>query len=374
MKTTNLLFKKLDNKTVVWFQYNNQYIVVEDLVATILQDLTHGKKQENIANFLVVQIQIPKEKAIKFVKDVSNLLMDSSKVIENRIPTVTIPKRFETTKYYQINSFIFKIDFASEYEESLVHPKFAHLEINKPTKSNFHYQVFSDDNSISFLVNDTEIGTWSLKEVHFFQGKFSMQLVQHIHQKEEDKWLGVFHASAISNGKNSILFLGDSGNGKSTSLAILQANGFTCLADDFVPMDAEKQEVYSFPSSISIKRNSLETLLPIYPELATSAEYHFKKLNKIVRFLPPNNADYTRHLPCKALIFIEYQKSSDLIIKKIDKMSAFQQLVPDSWLSPIPKNASTFLDWFTNLPCYQLTYSNNQKMVKTVAKIFANDL
>lgn len=374
MKTTNLLFKKLDNKTVVWFQYNNQYIVVEDLVATILQDLTHGKKQENIANSLVVQIQIPKEKAIKFVKDVSNLLMDSSKVIENRIPTVTIPKRFETTKYYQINSFIFKIDFASEYEESLVHPKFAHLEINKPTKSNFHYQVFSDDNSISFLVNDTEIGTWSLKEVHFFQGKFSMQLVQHIHQKEEDKWLGVFHASAISNGKNSILFLGDSGNGKSTSLAILQANGFTCLADDFVPMDAEKQEVYSFPSSISIKRNSLETLLPIYPELATSAEYHFKKLNKIVRFLPPNNADYTRHLPCKALIFIEYQKSSDLIIKKIDKMSAFQQLVPDSWLSPIPKNASTFLDWFTNLPCYQLTYSNNQKMVKTVAKIFANDL
>lgn len=73
-------------------------------------------------------------------------------------------------------------------------------------------------------------------------------------QKEEDKWLGVFHASAVSNGEKAVLFLGDSGNGKSTSLALLQANGFTCLADDFVPVDAEKRAVYSFPAAISIKR------------------------------------------------------------------------------------------------------------------------
>jgi len=63
-----------------------------------------------------------------------------------------------------------------------------------------------------------------------------------------------------------------------------------------------------------------------------------------------------------------------LIIKKIDNIAAFEQLVPDSWLSPIPENATTFLDWFANLPCYQLTYSNNQKMIDTVSKIFTDDL
>ena len=215
--------------------------------------------------------------------------------------------------------------------------------------------------SITFSINGEIIDVWNLDEVHFFQGKFSMKLVENIHQKNENEWLGVFHASAISNGKESMLFLGDSGNGKSTSLALLQANGFTCLADDFVPIDAKKQEVYSFPSAISIKRNSLETLLPIYPELENSAEYHFKKLNKIVRFLPPNNSDYTNHLPCKALVFIKYKKDSDLIINKISKVDAFQQLVPDSWLSPIKENAEIFLNWFSKLPCYQLTYSNNQK-------------
>ena len=170
-----------------------------------------------------------------------------------------------------------------------------------------------------------------------------------------------------------MLFLGDSGNGKSTSLALLQASGFTCLADDFVPMDAEKQEVYSFPAAISIKKNSLETLLPIYPELKTSAEYHFKRLNKIVRYLKPNNTNFFTHLPCHDLVFIKYEKDSPLICKTIDKLEAFLQLIPDSWLSPKMENAQVFLNWFGGLNCYQLMYSENEKMIAKVAEIFEKD-
>ena len=201
-----------------------------------------------------------------------------------------------------------------------------------------------------------------------------MKITELIHDKSEEEWLGVFHASAVSNKTESILFLGDSGNGKSTSLALLQANGFTCLADDFVPVDAKKQKVYSFPSAISIKKNSLETLLPLYPELENSAEYHFKKLNKIVRYLPTNNINHNLKQPCKALVFIKYQKESDLVINKISNIEAFEQLVPDSWLSPIQENVETFLNWFSKLPCYQLTYSDNSKMIKTVSKIFNDEL
>jgi len=201
-----------------------------------------------------------------------------------------------------------------------------------------------------------------------------MELIQKIHQKKEVVWLGVFHASAISNGEKSILLLGDSGNGKSTSLALLQANGFTCLADDFVPVDAEKQEVYSFPAAISIKKNSLNTLLPIYPELKTSAEYNFKRLNKIVRYLKPNNINFFSHLPCEHLVFIKYQKDAALNFQKISKINAFQELIPDSWLSPKKENAEKFLDWFSGLNCYQLTYSKNDEMIASVQKIFNDDV
>ena len=373
MNHQQLLYKELEDKTIVWFSDSNEYIVVESLVAQILSLLERNTEKSEILTTILREIDIPNQQAKNLIDDVEVLLNTSKKEHEIVEPIIE-PNSFELSKFYLINDFIFQVDFLSEYEVSLVHPKFAHLEIESQEKIDFHYKVYSNDNVICFSINNQIIGSWNLNEVHFFQGKFSMKLVENIHQKNEDEWLGVFHASAISNGKESMLFLGDSGNGKSTSLALLQANGFTCLADDFVPIDAKKQEVYSFPSAISIKKNSLQTLLPLYPELENSAEYHFKKLNKIVRFLPPNNSDYTNHLPCKALVFIKYIKDSDLIVNQISKTEAFEQLVPDSWLSPIKKNAKIFLNWFSKLPCYQLTYSNNQKMIETVSKIFNDDL
>ena len=365
--------KKIENKQVIWFQDNNEYLVVEPLVAETLSLLNKKISKKEIVSQITKQVNIPYQQAIYLVSDIEALLISSENKNNKKLIPVTKPKTFEVVKYYNINSLYFKVSYASDAEAFLIHPKFAHLEVENITNINHLFEVYSNDNAISFSVDNTLIGTWNLKEAHYFQGKFSMELVQKIHQKNEEEWIGTFHASAVSNNDNSILFLGDSGNGKSTSLALLQANGFTCLADDFVPID-NSLNVHSFPSAISIKKNSLETLLPIYPELKTSAEYHFKKLNKIVRYLPTNNYDYSLNLPCKALIFIKYQKDSNLIINKISSITAFEQLIPDSWLSPLPQNAELFLNWFEKLPCYQLTYSNNEKMISTVKKIFTDEL
>jgi len=73
-------------------------------------------------------------------------------------------------------------------------------------------------------------------------------------------------------------------------------------------------------------------------------------------------------------VFIKYNPKIELEINSISKVDAFQQLIPDSWISPLEKNAATFLEWFLELPCYQLTYSNNIKMIETVANIFNDDL
>ncbi len=369
----SMLIKQLEDKSVVWFQDNNEYIVVEPLIAEILSLLKNKIPKQEILTNLFNTISIPYQQAESLILDIENLL-SSTEIQKVELELIDKPNSFEYIKYYKINDLVFKICYFSEYEISLVHPKFSHLEVNFQSKNDFVFEVYSNQNFISFSIDNNIIGTWNKTEVHYFQGKFSMKITELIHEKTENNWLGVLHASAISNGKNSMLFLGDSGNGKSTSLALLQANGFTCLADDFVPIDANKQEVYSFPSAISIKKNALDTLFPIYPELKTSLEYHFKRLNKVVRYLPPNTNNYMQHLPCKALIFIKYQKNSDLMIDKVSNINAFEQLVPDSWLSPIQDNVEVFIDWFSKLPCYQLTYSNNKKMIETVSKIFNDDI
>ena len=368
-----MIIKQLENKKIVWFKDTNEYIVIEPLVAEILLLLHHKTDKQEIITKIFDQINIPYKETENLVTDIASLLKDQTYIKQELVP-VFKPQYFEYEKYYKINDVFFKVNYLSEFEYSLVHPKFAHLEITTDLNNTHHFEVYSNNKFISFSIDANIIGTWSLSDVHFFQGKFSMKIVEHMHQKKEADWLGVFHASAISNGTSSMLFLGDSGNGKSTSLALLQANDFTCLADDFVPIDAKKQHIYSFPSAISIKKNSLKTLLPIYPELQNSAEYNFKKLNKIVRYLIPNNSNNYQHFPCKALVFIKFKKDSDLLVSKISNLDAFQQLVPDSWLSPIPENVIKFLDWFEKLTCYQLTYSNNSKMIETVHKIFNDDL
>ncbi|MCD8443543.1 hypothetical protein [Tenacibaculum finnmarkense] len=374
-----ILKKKVEGKSILWLQNKNQYIVVEPVVAQIITLLNNSVSNKEIARILADEISVPEQELIGFIQEIANNILSENKddnSLKNNI-ILDVPQKFEYHYYYKMNTIIIKVSYLSDYEKYLVHPKFAHLEIDKPSETlneTHHYKVYSTEKHISFSIDNNIIDTWEVNEVHYFQGKFSMKIVEHIHRKEEAEWLGVFHASAISNGKESMLFLGDSGNGKSTSLALLQANDFTCLADDFVPIDAQKKHIYSFPSAISIKKNSLPALLPIYPELETSAEYNFERLGKIVRYLVPNNTDYQQHLPCKALIFIKYEKDSDLQVDKIYKLKAFEQLVPDSWLSPIAENADKFMDWFEKLPCYQLTYSDNKKMIDTVHKIFNDKL
>ena len=370
-----LLFKSIEDKTIVWLENKNEYLVLENKTADILKQLKKNKSIETIAQDVSKELNISFDETLFFIEKLkNNLLKTTVNKNEEKLIASKLPEKFNFTKYYKVNNLVFKVEFDDELELSYVHPKFAHLVIENSTDFNHTFSVFTKDTNIFLFVNNEFIGGWSKKEIHYFQGKFSMELIQKIHDKKESEWLGVFHASAVSNGEKAMLFLGDSGNGKSTSLSLLQANGFTCLADDFVPVDAKTQEVYSFPAAISIKKTSLPVLLPFYPELENTAEYHFTRLNKVVRYLKPNNEDFYSHLPCEALIFIKYDNESSISYKTISSIDAFAQLVPDSWLSPIKENATTFLNWFNTLKCYQITYSDNKKMIATVSKIFNDEL
>ena len=95
------------------------------------------------------------------------------------------------------------------------------------------------------------------------------------------------------------------------------------------------------------------------------------KITLVISFLVLTSCAKMSPLPLSS---DSIDKSVDEDFKKISKINAFQQLVPDSWLSPKKENAQIFLNWFKKLNCYQLTYSNNEKMIETVTKIFNNDL
>ena len=373
----NFLVKKVEDKSIIWFKASNNYIILEEIAAQLVHQILEKKTFSEITTALAKKLTISFEEAKSIVDDLNDRLVVPNTSKNNKEDTskskYELPSNFAFQKYYRIHSKVFKVQFSNEFQLSLIHPKFAHLETQKTSKVDHTFQVFNSNHLIHLVLDGEFIGAWEPKNVHYFQGKFSMKIIECIYNKNEAEWMGVFHASAINYKDDNILILGDSGNGKSTSLALLQAQGFQCIADDFVPID-QAHEVYSFPAGISIKKKALPVLLKEYPTLKTSAEYHYERLNKTVRYLPPEKIDYHKKAPCKALVFIKYDESVDFEISEISKLNAFEHLVPDSWISSVPKNAAAFLEWFEQLPCYQLTYSNNELMYSAIKRIFEDQL
>ena len=377
MKTTCII-KHIEDKSLAWFEPENQYVVLEKITGIVLEKIHKKTPLQAILKHLSKELDIPLDKAKAFVSDVQQFYQKNTEAVpkEDAVGEEAIkpPGTFEYIKYYEINDLVLKVEYASIVELELVHLKFTHLETKERSKASHTFRVFRQSQKIHLVVNNNFIGSWTAKEIHYFQGKFSMELIQALYQKKEAEWLGVFHASAVGKNGKCMLFLGDSGNGKSTSLALLQAHGFECIADDFVPVDAHNQDVYKFPAAISIKRNSIPVLLPYYPILDTSEEFHLKSLEKYVRYLPPVNQNSPTMLPCHGFVFIKYDAKAPSSCTQISSVKAFEKIIPDSWLSPLAENAGRFLDWFGKQPCYELIYNDNAEMISEVHKLYSDEL
>lgn len=376
-----LLSKTVADKKVVWLPDINKYIVVSTPVDLIVEHLYQGKSYRSILEYCINKLGLLPGEAGQTIRQVKNNLKELQKnenVQKNENPSYLKidTTTFNCNRYYQINDLVFFIEYETAEIEYLIHPKFAHLEVPQAPEFTDHFQLFNTGSKIALVVNGKLIGSWSSEMEHFMTGKVSMEILQKIYNKNEDEWMAVFHAAGISNGKESILFLGDSGNGKSTLSAILMASGFDVLADDFLPVESATSQLCSFPAAISVKKSAIDLLAKQFPELNDTKEYSYPALNKTVRYLsnPDSAQGKPKKVPCKALVFVKYEANSGLQFSSLSKDIALQKLIPDSWISPLETNARCFLDWFDRLPCYQLSYSDNEAMVETVKNIFQDEV
>lgn len=378
IKSNDLLIRNLAQQSVVWFKAANAYVLVAPQTAKLIERIGKGLDDKALIDWSQKNLKLSKHQSEALLKATFKLIAElnvTKPVIKSALQIADKHQDYAFIKYYKIGNFVVKASFESEALAFLIHPKFDHLSVSE-TLFNTEFEVFIQDEQLILKVDNLVVGTWAKNEVEYFQGKFSMCLITQLYGKAESEWMGVFHASALSDGKNSVLFMGDSGNGKSTLAALLMAKGFGLLADDFVPVLAATQQVYYFPAAVSIKESAVKALTAFYPKLDETPQYHFVNLNKKVHYLAPpaKQKDFLKQQTCKAFVFVKYQKNSPLSFEKIASEDAFQQLIPDAWLSPEPKNAEPFLNWFAQMPCYQLNYSNNSLMCQTIKKLFKDDL
>jgi len=129
----SILFKKIENKTIAWFENNNKYVIYEHATANIVKQLENGVSSKDIATELSIQLDIPLEEALKFIKnlekDIEKIKLQKTEGFYQKIKPIKENRKYEYTYHYQINNTIIKIDYLSDLELSYVHPKFNHLTV-----------------------------------------------------------------------------------------------------------------------------------------------------------------------------------------------------------------------------------------------------
>lgn len=362
----------LGEKTVLWIADVNRYILAENWSADIILQLNRNVELESIAKAIALEDELEEDEAMELVQTIQNIWLENCKSLQADVQDLqlVIPGEPDiySKKKYAINGFVFGVHYETEYAEWINHPKFAHLEIEQLKNADHTFLIGDSAGNLSIWVDGQLEGHWKHEDNHFLSGRFSMKVIEKMYQKEEKEWMGVFHAAGISDDKQSLLFFGDSGNGKSTLSALAMAAGFDVLSDDFLPVDSQSGLVHRFPAALSIKKNAYDLVKSIFPELMNGYEYENPAFGKIYRYLPSRSLNAVA-VPCKAIIEVKYDSDTDFLLERIPPEDAFAKLVPDSWINASAENAVNFINWFRNKKHYRLRYSDNEKMIEALKQL-----
>ena len=357
-----------EEDSIVWLKKSNKYLVLN----TNTLELIKKKSSLSSKDFLTLiteSLHVDVSIAKKINKDISELLLESEELeLKQNIKLSDPIKPCQLINYYSFNNTIIKVGFDSEETKSLIHQKYRHLAINHVNSYDVEYAIFNSGDTLFIYKNNQIVGSWDSTQLHEFQGKFSMELICSFYNKTEHDWMGVFHASTISKNNRSIMFTGDSGNGKSTLVSILMANGYNVIADDFSPVLRTDFKTYCFPSAISIKEKSYNLIEQLYPELKSFNEYYINELKGNVKYLPPISKETSAN--CSSVIWVKYAEGTESSLKKVSIQDALKKILPDAWISNKEVNANAFLKWIEKTAFYELNYSDNNQLIDIINSCF----
>ncbi|MGC1473606.1 MAG: hypothetical protein WA775_13520 [Psychroserpens sp.] len=294
-------------------------------------------------------------------------------VVSEEVKSKTIAKipKNSITNFYDFQGIILKIRYESSIIKSLIHPKIAHQSCGESAHSAVTFDMFKTNSNLHLFKNNNHVGTYATSNYHFLQGQFALELSNSIHNKCINDWIATFHASTVNNGEESIMIVGNSGNGKSTLAALLMANGFDLLSDDFTPLYKDLN-LYSYPAAISIKKGAfkaLDSYIRNFKDLETKVNSQ-KNIN--VKYVAPTSDlnESKAFLPCNKIVLVKYDalKPSKLESIALDKI--LETLIPESWISPKEDHANLFMTWLKNIECYQLNYSDNTYAIDKFTMLF----
>ncbi len=353
---------------LLWYLKSNNYSVVEHDFKELLDYFLSASSKDEFYSYITETDSISNPEEIE--QYLQLYLEDCNTTSEDYLGVASEfnISKCNITKFYILGEIVIRINYDSELVQKTIHPSIAHLEI-KESEPQVVFDIYVDDELLCLFRDNALIKAIPKRDYHLLQGKFVMELFSILHNKKDKDWLCTFHGSTVSDGKNSILVIGESGKGKSTLCAILSASGFELVADDVSPMLAKNQEIFFNPSAISIKEGAFGILNPIVDGFADIPNVLFNKSKGKLKYIPCKQP-LKRSYSCKSIIMVNYSKDQHTLLEPVSLKELLETLIPESWLSPDPDHARQFLDWLKSVYFYKLTYSDTNSMIKEFESLF----
>jgi len=361
---------------VVWLAGINRYLQLKEPAFRVFKQLAEGVHKQEIANSCSLYYSLPEDESTRFVNEITaqvHLLFDTeSQESGDHSAGVAADQNSDyfSEHTYQIGNHFFRFIYRNEYLKDLFHPLFRHQEIKNHPSISGSFELFSDGNQDAFRVNNSEVRYFPVEEIDNFQGAVYMEILNVLHGMSLTDWMGVIHASAVTDGKSAVIFTAPSGSGKSSIALLMMANGFNILSDDFVPIAIHKPEIYHFPAGISVKKAGIAVFQKYFPKFNTKSQ---SESNEGEVYLPPAETRLLTNVPAKAIVFVNYDPVVEYDLKRESNLEVMNQLIKQSWIAGTHQAAERFLDWYFNLPVYTLRYSDNRKAVEGIRELFESE-
>lgn len=374
--TSPKLIKAIDNDNVIlWFEKSNKYVITSCTHSELIKTYMHpDESRDSFVDNIQQNFHLNLEAANTLYDEIRDFLKDVNSIEDKNSYNNNISTAPNTyiEQSYKFEDTVVNIRYESEVIKSLVHPQINHHLIKTNAKYDVLFDIFKIDDELHLLKDEKQVGSFKTESFHFLQGKFALELTNTIHNTHINNWVATFHASTISNGKESIMIVGDSGNGKSTLSVLLMAHGFDILTDDFTPLYEDDLHLYRYPAATSIKKGAFEALKPYLNniDLLKTHTNGPKKVN--IKYVPPilNYESQASSFPCKTIVYVKYNSSKKDSLNLVSSKKILETLIPDSWISPKEAHALKFIDWFKEVNCYELNYSNNNFAISKFKDLF----
>ena len=280
---------------------------------------------------------------------------------------------FPTERRYRMFETIFQLRFSEAALVPFAQSAFAHLAVDDSCPFDVTldvqrdargYFLFCDDQPVAFCNTEQELAP-------LLHG----QVVADAYQRAD--CLITFHAAAVSNGKECLVFPALSGSGKSTLTAALVASGFSYCTDELVLLQPKTHRVRSIAAGIGIKPGSWEVLQAFYPHIS-DLPIHLRLDDQEVRYLIPEKHqltdDMTQHHPVRALVFPSYRTGIDPCLERLTSADALCRLTDagtDMEGELDSASVTELIDWISGMDSYELRYSDLGDAIVHVRKLLS---